>query len=152
MVRAAVTRGEAAASWQQVGADATINTLNAQPPLSPATERAIAAVPGVQRAAALTLTLGSQANGNQVAVAVVSRGQYAALMAATPGPAFPAGALARRAGGRVPAVATPAAARALGQSDARLTIGTIGRQVEHPGGPHRRGRPGRHARRPARRC
>jgi putative ABC transport system permease protein len=129
MVRAAVTRGEAAASWQQVGADAAINTQNAQPPLSPATERAIAAVPGVQRAAALSLTLGSQANGNLVAVAVVQPRQYAALMAATPGPAFPAGALARRAGGRVPAVATPAAARALGQSDARLTIGTVGQSV-----------------------
>ena len=36
MVRAAVTRGEVAASWQQVGADAVINTQNVQPPLSPA--------------------------------------------------------------------------------------------------------------------
>jgi putative ABC transport system permease protein len=129
MVRAAVTRGEVAASWQQLGADAVINTQNVQPPLSPADERALAAVPGVRHAAALSLTLASQSDGTLVSVVVVQPRQYAAVMAATPGPAFPAGALAGRAGGRVPAVATPAAASALGQPDVRLTVGTLGRSV-----------------------
>lgn len=125
MVRAAVNRGETAVSWQQVGADALINSQNAAPGLVPAAQRAIAAVPGVRQATAISLTSGTQANGTLVAVAVVRPRQYAALIAATPGPSFPAGALARRAGGRIPAVATPAAAAALGQPDARLAIGTL---------------------------
>lgn len=129
MLRAAVTRGEVNASWQQVGADAVVNTLNATP-LTPATERAITAVPGVQRSAAISLTSGLQtANNTLVSVVVVQPRQYAALMAATPGPAFPAGALSRLADGRVPAVATPAAAAAIGQPDVRLAIGTVARSV-----------------------
>jgi len=129
MVRAAVTRGEVDASWQQVGADAVVNTLSASP-LTPATERAIAAVPGVQRTAAISLTSGLQTSNNTlVSVVVVQPRQYAALMAATPGPAFPARALSRLADGRVPAVATPAAAAAIGQPDVRLTLGTVGRSV-----------------------
>jgi putative ABC transport system permease protein len=130
MVRAAIARGEAAASWQQTGADATIDTLNASLPLTPAARSALAAVPGVRRTAAVTMTTGAQADGTQVAVAIVSPGQYAALIAATPEAGFPAAALARGAGGGpVPAVATPAAVSAIGQRDAVLALGTTGRRV-----------------------
>ena len=125
MVRAAVTRGEVAASWQQVGADAAINTASVQPPLSPATERQIAAVPGVQRTAVISLTSGSTAEGTLVALVVVQPRQYAALIADTPGPSFPSGALLRRVGGRVPAIATPAAASALGAANVRLGVGLV---------------------------
>jgi putative ABC transport system permease protein len=134
MVRGAITRGEVAASWQQTGADAAVNTLDSSLPLTPAARRAIAAVPGVARTAAVTMTSGAQANGTRVAIAVVSPGEYAALIAATPGPAFPAAALARPPGGGgaagpVPALATPGAASALGQARASLTIGTAGQVV-----------------------
>jgi putative ABC transport system permease protein len=134
LVRAAITRGEVAASWQQTGADATIDTLDSSLPLTPAALRAIAAVPGVRRTATVTMTTGVQANGTQVAVAIVNPGQYAALIADTPGAGFPAAALAREAGGGagggpVPAVATPAAASAIGQLSAVLALGTTGRRV-----------------------
>jgi putative ABC transport system permease protein len=131
MVRSAISRGEVAASWRQIGADATIDTLDASLPLTPTAQRAIAAVPGVQRTAAITMTSGTQADGTQLAVAIVSPRQYAALIAATPGPAFPAGALltAAPAGGRIPALATASAVRALGQPDAVLALGNLSRRV-----------------------
>jgi putative ABC transport system permease protein len=129
MVASAITRGEVAASWQ-IGADATIDTLDSSLPLTPAAQRAIAAVPGAQRTAAVTMTTGTQLNGTQIAVAIVGPRQYAALIAATPGPAFPAAKLSQAApGGRVPAVATAAAVSALGQRATVLALGTGGRRV-----------------------
>jgi putative ABC transport system permease protein len=127
LVRAAITRGEVAASWEQVGADAVIDTVNVSLPLNSATQRALAAVPGVQHVAAVSLTVGMRADGTQVAIAAVASRQYAALIAATPGPRFPAAALARHAGpasGAAPAVATPAAVAALGRGTAALVIGS----------------------------
>lgn len=53
MVRAAVSSGQVAASWQQVGADAVIQALQDRPSISPAAQRAIASVPGVRHAAAV---------------------------------------------------------------------------------------------------
>jgi putative ABC transport system permease protein len=129
LVRAAITRGEVAASWQQVGADAVIDTVNSSLPVTPAAQRALAAVPGVQHVAAITLTVGERADGTQVAIAAVAPRQYGALIAATPGQRFPAAALARNAGpadGVVPAVATPAAVAALGRGTAALVIGSGG--------------------------
>ena len=129
LVRAAITRGEVAASWQQSGADAVIDTVNSSLPVTPAAQRALAAVPGVQHVAAITLTAGVLANGTQVAIAAVAPRQYGALIAATPGPRFPAAALARHAGpadGAAPAVATPAAAAELGRGTAALVIGSTG--------------------------
>lgn len=130
LVRAAITRGEVAASWRQAGADAVIDTLNSAQPVTSATQRALAAVPGVQHVAAITLTSGVGANGTQVAIAAVAPRQYGALIAATPGPRFPAAALARHAGaagGAAPAVATRAAVAALGRGTAALAIGSTGR-------------------------
>jgi putative ABC transport system permease protein len=129
LVRAAITRGEVAASWQQAGADAVIDTVNSSLPVTSATQRALAAVPGVQHVAAITLTAGVLADGTQVAIAAVAPRQYGALIAATPGPRFPAGALARHAGpadGAAPAVATGAAVAALGRGTAALVIGSAG--------------------------
>jgi len=129
LVRAAITRGEVAASWGQTGADAVVDTVNSSLPVTPAAQRALAAVPGVQRVAAITLTGGVLADGTQVAIAAVAPRQYAALTAATPGPRFPAAALARPAGrpdGVVPAVATRAAIAALGRGTVALTIGSTG--------------------------
>lgn len=136
MVRGAISRGEVAASWQQTGADATIDTLDASLPLSVAARRAVAAVPGVQRTAVVTMTSGTGTSGTQLAIALVSPREYAALIAATPGgPAFPAAALAEPAGTRpgpsvaAPALATPAAAAALGGRDATLALGDIAQPV-----------------------
>jgi putative ABC transport system permease protein len=129
LVRAAIIRGEVAASWQQVGADAVIDTVNSSLPVTSAAQRALAAVPGVQHVAAITLTAGVLADGTQVAIAAVAPRQYGALIAATPGPRFPVAALARHAGpadGAAPAVATRAAVAALGRGTAALVIGSAG--------------------------
>jgi hypothetical protein len=79
----------------------------------------------VREATSISLTSGSTSGGTLVALAVVRPSQYAALIAATPGPRFPAGALARRVDGRVPAIATPAAASALGAANVRLGVGLV---------------------------
>jgi putative ABC transport system permease protein len=133
LVRAAITRGEVAASWQQTGADAVIDTVNSSQPVTPAGQRELAAVPGVQHVAAITLTAGVLADGTQVAIAAVAPRQYGALIAATPGgPRVPAAALARHAGpagGAVPAAATRAAVAALGRGTATLVVGSAGYTV-----------------------
>jgi putative ABC transport system permease protein len=64
MVRAAVVRGETAASWQATGADVVVAA--GQAGLSPSAVRAIAAVPGVQHAASalvVPLTVGRRRAG-----------------------------------------------------------------------------------------
>lgn len=123
-VRGAILRGETAVSWQRTGADAVIDASAAQRPLTPAAQRALAAVAGVQRTAAVTVTAGS-AHGTLLTVIAVSPARYAALIAATPAAAFPAAALARPAspGGPVPALASPAAAALLGRGNSVLAIG-----------------------------
>ena len=140
-VRSAILRGETAVSWQRTGADAVIDASAAQRPLTPAAQRAIAAVPGVRRTAAVTVTAGS-AHGTSLTVIAVSPTRYAALMAATPAAAFPAATLARPAspGGPVPVLASPAAAALLGRGNSvlavdgrRLTIRVRGTAPEVPG-------------------
>ena len=128
MVRAAVLRGEVAASWAQTGADAVVNAAGSPQPLSPAVQRAIAAVPGAERTATLVLTSGSLADGTVVTVAAVDPGPYASLTALTPEPPFPAGALAMPpARGRehrpVPAVVSPAAAASFRRGRTSLSLG-----------------------------
>ena len=115
MVRAAVARGEVAASWQATGADVVLTALG-QPSIPAAAQRAIAAVPGVQHAAAV-LTLPVYLPGSQVVTAVAADpATYAALTAATQGysPVDP-GLLAQPRGGAVPVLASPQAARVLRQ-------------------------------------
>jgi putative ABC transport system permease protein len=128
LIRAAVSHGQAAASWQQVGADALVEAGGSQTSISPAARRAIAAVPGVRLAcAAYVIPPGSSLAANQllgaggmtgIGLVIADPAQYAALVADTPFPAFPAGLLAPpRAGsprrGPVPVIASPSVAAAM---------------------------------------
>jgi putative ABC transport system permease protein len=130
MVHAAVVRGEVAASWQQTGADAVVDASGSYLPFGAAVQRAITAVPGIERTATVLVTTGSPANSGALAVAAVNPAQYAALIADTPAPRFLAAALARRHTGpgnqgTVPALATRAAAYQLGRGSTGLQIGTL---------------------------
>jgi putative ABC transport system permease protein len=116
MVRDAVLRGEVAASWQQTGADAVVGSIGSGISLSTQAQRAIAAVPGVKRAATILETqgaIGPPGFNTTVNVAVLDPVRFAAVLADTPAPAFPASALARPHGGAqaglVPVLASPAA-------------------------------------------
>lgn len=123
-LRAAVSRGQVAASWQQTGADAVIRTKGSQQVVFPAAQRAIAAVPGVTHSEAVYAVAPGDAlaanlltgSGNSIStgVVVVNPARYAALVAATPFPAFPGSLLARPGpGGTVPVIATPKIAAAI---------------------------------------
>ena len=132
MMRAAVARGEVTASWQHVGADAVANATGSTAAVTPAGLRSISTVPGVQHVVAAVLTSGRTAKGATLAVVSVNPQRFAALIADTPMPAFPATKLAMTggsaaAGGPFPALATAAAAAALQHGSARLDLGT--RQV-----------------------
>src|SRR6202034_1023606 len=73
MVRDAVTNGEVAASWQTVGADATVTPSYAAAgfTVSPAAARAVAAVPGVTHAAEVMNEFWTTPAGGQVNVVAV---------------------------------------------------------------------------------
>ena len=126
MIHGAVLRGEVAASWQRTGADAVIDATPSFRRLTPAVQRAIAAVPGVQRTAAVIVTSGS-AHGTAVTVAAVPPSEYQRLMAAAPGGVFPAATLAGPAAGTgraVPALASRAAAALLDRGGHTLVVGS----------------------------
>jgi putative ABC transport system permease protein len=100
--------------------------------VTPAALRSIAAVPGVRHVVAAALASGRTADGATHAVVSVNPQRFAALIADTPMPAFPARKLEMTGGSAVtdgpfPALATPAAAAALSPGSARLDLGT--RQV-----------------------
>lgn len=130
-LRAAVSRGQVAASWQQTGADAVVRTTGSQQVVGAAAQRAIAAVPGVAQSDAVyavapgdplaaNLLVGS-GGSISTGVLVVNPARYAALVAATPFPAFPWRLLARPGpGGSVPVVATPKVAAAIRHGNLRL--------------------------------
>jgi putative ABC transport system permease protein len=133
MVNQAIARGEVAASWQSTGADVAITATSS--PITPAAERAIAAVPGVRRLTATWNTSWATPGGQPVTLVGVDPASYAALVASTPFPAVP---LARVAGaapgtGRVSVLASPAALADLGGTAAQLTspvaMGPIGVRV-----------------------
>jgi putative ABC transport system permease protein len=129
MVRDAITRGETATSWSAAGADAVITPSPAAASFTipAAAARAIAAVPGVTRAASVYAARWESAGGTEVTVLAVDPARYAALTAAAPGyPALPAGDLTAAAGGRPqPVLASPAAAQALGRGPVTLSgVGT----------------------------
>jgi len=136
MVRAAVTSGQISVSWQHVGADAVVNAAGASTAISPATQAAIAAVPGVRRSSAVflmatdstqaaNLLLGSTGSLS-VGVVIVSPARYAALVADTPWPAFPAHLLAApptgQRGGPIPVVASPNVAADIRAGSRRLAF------------------------------
>lgn len=130
MLRVAMARGQVAASWQQTGADAVIDTSHSNVPLGPAAQRAIAAVPGVQRATAVSVVAAQTADGTALTLLVVDPASYAALIADTPQPPFPASALARpsspagqgSAPAPFPAIVSRGAAAVIGRG-ARLLVG-----------------------------
>jgi putative ABC transport system permease protein len=129
MINDAVGRGDVSESWREVGADAVVYAADSSRPLGPALQREIAAVPGAAHATTVLVTSGSLDSGARVTVAVLDPPAYAALVGGTPGPAFPAAALARRparagtaGAGLVPALASPAEARTLPRSSVGLSV------------------------------
>ena len=121
MARSAVASADVAASWQVAGADAVVTAPAVGPGITPAAQRQLTAVPGVRRWAAVAVAQGTSGQGLQLPVVIVEPGQYAALAATTPGPPFPAAALARGAtpastssASTVPALISPAARAILG--------------------------------------
>jgi putative ABC transport system permease protein len=116
MVRAAVVRGETAASWQATGADVVLAPRD-QAAISPSAVRAIAAVPGVQHAApVLTVPLTTVDGGHVVDAVIVDPASYAALVASTEGFSPVSSALLGRTRGQgaIPVLASPQAAAYLG--------------------------------------
>jgi putative ABC transport system permease protein len=147
-----ITRGEIAASWHTTGADVLID---AGPfPVTSSALSAITAVRGVRHVTAVWSTnwVTPLPLEQPLTVVAVDPAAYAALVASTPFPAFPAGALAgppggvRSSGPPVPVLASPAAAAILGTGPTQLSssspegpftvrvTGTIGDTPAEPGG------------------
>jgi putative ABC transport system permease protein len=144
MTGASIAAGQAAASWAEVGGDASISVAGSaaaisagQRPLVTAADlRAIERVPGVLHATAIYTAhrLGSlsvnlhsgSSTSPPLGIAVVSPASYAALSAGTPWPNFPASRLERAvpgSGGAVPILASPGAAdTAAGRPGSSSTI------------------------------
>jgi putative ABC transport system permease protein len=123
-----IDQGETAAAWQLAGADAAVGSPTGTVAVPPAAQHGIAAAPAV-RAIAPVIEEQAQVggygmNGASLSVVVVNPRQYAAVLADTPNPAFPASTLARTGTGPPPVLASPAAAAALHSSGDELTIGT----------------------------
>ena len=144
MLGQGITRGEVAASWQATGADAVITAGPSARPVSPAAVRAIAAVRGVRRATAIWTTTWAAPYGQPLTVIAVDPAGYAALVADTPFPAFPA-TLMQASRTAVPVLASPSAAAILGPGATRLTgqamgpvtvrvAGTLSNTPAQPGG------------------
>jgi putative ABC transport system permease protein len=126
MLRDAVSRGETAASWRATGADAVLNAELASTAISPAAQRAAAAVPGVQHATVAQVTRWTLPGHGQLSVIAVDPASYPAVLASTPWPPLRRSQLAVLTGPRpsagqpVPVLASPAAAAALRGSPGRL--------------------------------
>jgi putative ABC transport system permease protein len=124
-IASGIRQGEAAAAWQQAGADAVVGSPAATASLPLPAQRAIAALRGVHRWATVIEEpgqTGSDGAGTPFNVAVVNPPQYAAVLAATPAAPFPAAALSRRPG-PVPVIASASAASLLRQAGDLVTIG-----------------------------
>lgn len=133
IVRDAVQRGQVAASWQRTGADAVVGSPSSSQPLGGQVQQAIAAVPGVEHTAPVVqVSEVTTAGGAQLSVAFVNPARMAAVIAHTPGPPFPAAALARPPGvhsGPVPVLASPAAAAIVGRAATPVSIGLLNTTV-----------------------
>ena len=127
MVSNGITRGEIAASWHTTGADVLIGPGAYSPPVSSAAVRAIAAVRGVRHATAVWNTNWVTPFGQPITVVAVDPASYAAVVAGTPFPAFPAAKIGTAPGGitplgaTVPVLASPSAAAILGTGATQLT-------------------------------
>ncbi len=123
MMRDAVARGEVATSWQVTGGDAVVDAIGTPDIVTPAVQRAVAAVPGV-RGTALAWVTSWQLTDNQiVTVLAVQPASYAAYTASVPYPAAPLDRLGSSAG-ITTALASPSAAAAFGPGIGELTSGS----------------------------
>ena len=132
MARSAVARADVAASWQVAGADAVVTAPAVGPGITPAAQRQITAVPGVRRWAAVAVAQGTSGQGLQLPVVIVEPGQYAALAATTPGPAFPAAALTRAATSAGTSSASTSSASASSASSVPALISPAARVILGP--------------------
>jgi putative ABC transport system permease protein len=115
MARSAVAAADVAASWQAAGADAVVTAPAVGPGITPAAQRAIGAVPGVQRTATASVVTGTSGQGLTVPVVIVDPHSYAALTATTPLAPFPAAALASPGAGAPPHAPVPALVSSIGR-------------------------------------
>jgi putative ABC transport system permease protein len=128
MVRVAVQRGEAAASWQQAGADAVITGTG---PVTATLQRSVARVPGVRHVAAAGVASGGleSAGTAQFDVLLVDPAQYAQLVAGSPLPPlsaqFTASGTGPRSTGPVPVLASPGLAGQLGHGPVTLLLNAV---------------------------
>ena len=123
----AINRGEIAASWNTTGADVQISTSSSGSVVSPAALQALSKVRGVRHVAQAWNTAWVTPFGQAVTVTQVDPASYAALVAGTPFPSFPARAISAAPGhvlspaGTAPVIASPAAAAVLGSGTTQLT-------------------------------
>jgi putative ABC transport system permease protein len=120
MVRDAVTRGEIAASWQLTGGDAVVYSAQTPAIVTPAVQRAVAALPGVRRTAVAWAMAWQVPDGRVVTVLAVDPASYAAYTASVPYPPAPLARLGSSAG-VTSVVASPAVAAILGAGGGELT-------------------------------
>jgi putative ABC transport system permease protein len=120
MVRDAVTRGEIAASWQLTGADAVVDAGGTPAIVTPAVQRAVAALPGVQHTAIAWVMAWYVPDGQVVTVLAVDPGSYAAYTASVPYPSAPLARLGSAAGVTT-VLASPSAAALIGSGVSQLT-------------------------------
>jgi putative ABC transport system permease protein len=136
MVISSISSGQAAAAWQQAGADVMIQTAG-NGTVSAAALRAVGSVRGVRRTTAVytatangpfggLLTAGGRGPVN-VGLVMVDPVPYAALARQTPWPDFPARLLARgsRSGPAVPILVSAALAARTAPAGATLNVGGI---------------------------
>ena len=123
MVRDAVARGEVAASWQVTGGDAVIDAIGTPDVVTPAVQRAVAAVPGVRGTALAWLTSWQLTDNQIVTVIAVEPAGYAAYTASVPYPPAPLAGLGS-SGGITTVLASPSAAAAIGPGPGGLTSGS----------------------------
>jgi putative ABC transport system permease protein len=120
MVRDAVTRGEIAASWQLTGGDAVLDATGTPSIVTPAVQRAVAALPGVHRTAVAWLMAWQVPDGQILTVVAVDPARYAAYTASVPYPPAPLARLGSSAGVTT-VLASPSAAALIGSGVGELT-------------------------------
>jgi len=127
MVGQGIARGEITASWHATGADVMIQTGPGSGPVTPDAVTAIGAVRGVRHATEIWNTNWFTSFGQPISVSAVDPAGYAAVVAGTPFPPFPAGRIGAAAPSRVlppgavvPVLASPSAAAILGTRPIQL--------------------------------
>jgi putative ABC transport system permease protein len=148
----AINRGEIAASWNTTGGDVQISTSSAGSIVTPAALAALSQVRGVRHVALAWNTAWVTPFGQAITVTQVEPASYASLVADTPFPSFPAGAIGPAPGhvlspaGTATVIASPAAAAVLGSGATQLSslfqmgpitihvVGTVASTPADPGG------------------